>query len=103
MSFKKQFLKSKEICKVTFEISAEEAANADTINLVGEFNNWDKESLAFKKFKNGNFKLSLDLENGREFEFKYLVNGIDWQNDSQADGYKANGFGGENSVISTAV
>ena len=41
MSLKKSYLKSKPVCKVTFRISSEEAKAADTVKLVGEFNEWD--------------------------------------------------------------
>ena len=41
MSIKKQYLKTKPVCKVTFRIS-EEIGNSDgTAHVVGEFNNWD--------------------------------------------------------------
>ena len=38
MRIKKQFLKSKPICKVTFRIHEEVGNSAKTAQLVGEFN-----------------------------------------------------------------
>ena len=53
MAIKKQFLKSKPICKVTFTVAAKEANNAA---VVGSFNEWNAESAPLKKLKNGSFK-----------------------------------------------
>ena len=39
MSIKKQFVKTKPVCKVTFSVAAKEANAA---SVVGDFNNWDQ-------------------------------------------------------------
>jgi len=101
MSLKKQFLKSKDVCKVTFALDSEQVNGAKTVNIVGEFNNWDESKDSLKKFKNGNFKISMDLETGKEYEYKYLIDGEHWLNDSEADKFVSNSFAGENSVVST--
>ncbi|MCK5907525.1 MAG: isoamylase early set domain-containing protein [Flavobacteriales bacterium] len=99
MSFKKQLLKTKPVCKVTFALTAEEVENASTVYIVGEFNDWSETANPLKKFKNGNFKTNLDLVKGEKYQFKYLVDGSKWINDSDADMYLPNNFSGENSVI----
>jgi hypothetical protein len=43
----------------------------------------------------------LELERDREYQFRYLVNGVEWHNDWKADGYGPNPYGGTNSVLST--
>jgi len=101
MSLKKQFLKTKDICKVTFALSAEEVKNAKSVNIVGEFNNWNEKSSPLKKFKNGNFKIVLDLEKGKQYQFKYIINGTEWQNDTNADLFVSDNIAGENSVVIT--
>jgi hypothetical protein len=53
------------------------------------------------RYKNGKFKVTLDLEPNREYQFRYLVNGSQWHNDWDADRYVANPFSGDNSVVST--
>jgi 1,4-alpha-glucan branching enzyme len=40
MSFKKQFIKTKPVVKVTFSIDAKDA---DSAAVVGDFNNWNVE------------------------------------------------------------
>ena len=44
MSIKKKFLKSKSLCKVTFSVSKELVSSAESIHVVGEFNDWDPAS-----------------------------------------------------------
>lgn len=101
MSLKKQFLKSKPICKVTFSLDKSEVEGAKKIQVLGSFNNWNvEEGVAMKKFKNGNFKVTLDLATDCEYEFKYLVDGTNWLNDSEADKYVNNGItADDNSVV----
>jgi 1,4-alpha-glucan branching enzyme len=96
---KKKFLKTK--CKVTFELP-EGIDGAEEVYLVGDFNEWDERNLQMEKSKKGNkFSYTLDLELGREYQYRYLVNGKDWHNDWHADKYVANPFMGDNSVVST--
>ena len=101
MSFKKQFLKSKDICKVTFTLTPKEVENAENITIVGDFNNWNETIAPLKKFKNGNFKTTINLKRGEKFQFKYLIDGSKWINDSAADLFMPNDFSGENSVVIT--
>jgi len=101
MSFKKQFLKSKPVCKVSFRLDAAEAPGAKKVQLLGDFNNWFKHTEPMTALKSNDFTITLELEAGKEFQFRYLIDGSDWKNDTQADSYVANSFGEENSVIST--
>ena len=96
MAIKKQYLKSKPVCKVTFSIEAEEAKKAF---VVGTFNGWDIKNAPLKKLKNGTFKGTVDLEKDAAYEFKYVVDGT-YVNDTEADAYVWNDFAGaENSVV----
>ncbi|KMT66670.1 isoamylase early set domain-containing protein [Catenovulum maritimum] len=100
MSLKKQFLKSKPVCKVTFRLTAEQAQKAEKVHVVGDFNDWDEASTPMKKLKNGDFSLNLDLESGQAYQFKYLINGDIWENDWDADNYSPSPVGGtDNSVV----
>ena len=101
MSLKKQFLKSKPVCKVTFCVVEGEVGNAEKIQLLGSFNDWKiEEAVQLKKFKNGTFKTTIDLETDKEYQFKYLIDGEKWENDVMADKYVSNGIGNEvNSVV----
>ena len=87
MSFKKQYLKSKPVCKVTFKLSKEEAKNAESVRLVGDFNDWDTHSEPMKKLKNGGFTSTVNLETDKQYQFRYLLNDQEWENDWKADEY----------------
>ena len=100
MSIKKQYLKTKPVCKVTFRISEEIGKSAGTAHVVGEFNNWDFFSTPMKKLKKGAFTATLNLEKGREYQFRYLLDNKNWENDASADRFTPTPFGdSENSVI----
>ncbi len=96
MAIKKQYLKSKPICKVTFTLLAKEAKK---VAVVGDFNDWDTKVSQLRKLKNGTFKGILDLEKEKTYEFRYVVDGI-YLNDDQADSYVWNDYAStENSVL----
>lgn len=97
----KKFLKSKPVCKATFTLPVEAAPKAKEVAIVGEFNDWNpEEGVVMKKQKNGVFKAVVDLRAGKEYEFRYLIDGEKWENDWQADKYVTSPFGVENSVVS---
>jgi 1,4-alpha-glucan branching enzyme len=100
MSLKKQFLKSKPLCKVTFTLDAELINGAKEVAVLGEFNNWDPSETTMRKLKDGSFTKTLELEVGHEYQFRYLVDGERWVNDSEADKYTYSGVAAEqNSVV----
>ena len=98
MSISKTYSKSKPVCKVTFEVSAGTVNGAKSVSLVGDFNEWNPTAL--KKQKDGAFKASVELEKGKEFAFRYLVDNENWINDDAADKYIPSGVSfEENSVV----
>lgn len=96
MSLKKQYLKTKNICRVTFRYPEK---GADNVFLVGDFNSWEENSIPMKKNRAG-FSTTLELEPGRNYEFRYLVDNQEWANDDEADQYVPSPYPGtENSVV----
>lgn len=99
-SIKKRYLKSKDICKVTFRLPAEVAHTASTVTLVGDFNDWNRDSLPMKRLKSGEHTLTVDLQPGREYRYRYLIDGNCWENDWCADRYERTPYGdADNSVV----
>ena len=97
MAIKKQYLKSKPVCKVTFTVEAEAAKK---VSIVGSFNEWNEKATPLKKLKNGTFKGTVDLDAENSYEFKYVVDG-DYVNDTAADSYIWSEYASaENSVVS---
>jgi len=100
MSIKKQYLKTKPVCKVTFKIDAAVSNAAPKAHVVGEFNAWSTSAHPMKRLKNGGFTATLDLEKGREYQFRYLLDKQRWENDSEADRQVPTPYGdSHNSVI----
>ncbi|MBI4684335.1 MAG: isoamylase early set domain-containing protein [Nitrospirae bacterium] len=98
-SLKKQYLKSDNICKVSFRLPKEAAHGAQMVSVVGDFNNWNLTENQMKKLKNGDFTLTLELPCNREYRFRYLIDSNRWENDWFADKYIPNDFGTEDSVV----
>ncbi len=92
----KKYLKSKPVVKVTFDVEAE----AKKVFVAGEFNNWDTAATPMKKSKQGTFRATLDLEPGKEYQFRYVTSDNTWMNESDADKFVANNLTfEENSVV----
>jgi 1,4-alpha-glucan branching enzyme len=100
MPLKKKYLKSKPLAKVTFTVPKEGTAGAKKAHLVGEFNNWDTTATPMRRLKDGTFTATLDLETGRSYEYRYLLDNDRWENDWEADRYQKSPMGiHENSVV----
>ncbi len=95
----KTFLKTKKgTVKVTFELPTDIQAQQAVV--VGEFNNWDPTATPMKRKKDGRFSIALNLEGGREYRFRYYLDGSRWENDPDCDRLVPNIFGTQDSVVS---
>ena len=47
----------------------------------------------------GGFSVTVGLDAGRAYRFRYLLDGQRWDNDWAADAYVRNDFGGDDSVV----
>jgi 1,4-alpha-glucan branching enzyme len=102
MSVEKKTFVKKGVSKVTFKLPSSIAETAKTANVVGEFSNWDPTGLPMKKVRKGEFSLSLELPTDKEYEFRYLVDGVKWETDWKTDSVNPTPWGDEfNSVIKT--
>ncbi|WP_440056501.1 isoamylase early set domain-containing protein (plasmid) [Pseudoalteromonas sp. T1lg65] len=93
----KRFFKTKDEAEVTFSFEHPEATK---VELVGDFTDWRPVEMKFVK-KDRVFKSKHRLPADNRFHFRYLIDGQYWDNDAKADGYVPNGFGEDNSVVST--
>lgn len=82
--------------RVTFELPA--SLWIEKAYLVGDFNDWDETSHPFHQDRDGAWRMTLELEQDREYAFRYLIDG-EWRNDGDADQYAPNPYGGYNSVV----
>lgn len=100
MSIKKQYSKKKSVCKVIFTVPESECAEVKKVHVVGEFNNWSTSATPMKRSKNGVFSVSVDLKQGKEYQFRYLLDDHLWTNDTEADKSAGTPYGDAvNSVI----
>jgi len=83
--------------RVTFVL---ERPDADTVHVVGDFNEWQAPK-AMRRSGVGTWRMGVELPSGREYGFRYLVDGLYCVNDRSADKYVANPYGSENSVVVT--
>lgn len=103
MALKKQYLKTKPEVRVTFEVSKIAAHNAAKIYLLGEFNHWNP--IELEHMKNGKFKTTVKLPTDQQdsYEFRYKMLDQEgkehFDNDWEADGYRPNVFGEDNSIV----
>ena len=83
--------------EVTFHLPA--AMSGSTVHLCGEFNDWSHSSLPMTQSSDGNFEVTVLVETGRRYRYRYLIDGARWENDWDADDYVPNEFGGEDSAL----
>jgi len=72
----------------------------NSVAILGDFNDWDSSKATTMKASLKEFSAVLDLNVGKSYEFRYLINNNSWDNDFSADKYVASPFVGiTNSVI----
>ena len=97
---KRQYLRSRKTCKVTFRLPRIAAKDAKSVFVVGDFNNWNIHANPMKRLRNGEYTTRLELEPGREYEFRYLIDEFKWENDWNADKYIKSPYeDSDNSVV----
>ena len=82
---------------VTFTIDP--GVGAQSAAVCGEWNDWSADADVMRRDAEGGFSTTVDLEAGRAYRFRYLLDGERWDNDWAADAYLPNGFGGDDSVV----
>ncbi|WP_460685122.1 helix-hairpin-helix domain-containing protein [Niabella aquatica] len=88
--------------KITFTLPAEALGTATEAFLLGDFNEWNLDKgISLSVQPDGSLAASVDLEPGKTYEYRFLLNNGTWINDWAAEQYVHNAvFGVENSVIS---
>ncbi len=97
---KKIYLRTRKVCKVCFHLPPQAANGAQRVSLVGDFNDWNQQMHPMRRLRNGAFNITVDLEPGREYQYRFLIDGHTWENDWHADKYVPTPFGdSQNSVV----
>jgi predicted flap endonuclease-1-like 5' DNA nuclease len=99
MSLTKKYSKSKPVCKVTFSLPKEAVNGGKEVRVLGEFNDWKWENGTKMKAQKEAFKATIELEAGKNYQFRYLIDNVNWENDWNAEAYFPTPYGVENSVV----
>ena len=71
---------------------------AETVSLVGSFNNWDRTSVPMKRVDRGTWAVSVRLPRG-VYYYQFVVDGRTWVVPPYADAYAPDGFGERDAVV----
>ena len=89
----------KKNSKVTFILDKGDFSEFDDIRVMGDFNGWHYEKGLIMELKKNQFKASISLKSGQNYEFRYILNGRHWFNDPQADGLVESPFYGISNTL----
>jgi hypothetical protein len=87
----------KEDVLVRFELVA---PDAQSVNLVGDFSDWNPHSFAMKDATGeGNWQIKIRLKRGQVYTYNFLMDGRQWIADPNSLRQVDDGFGGKSSVL----
>ncbi len=89
----------KPMAQVTFSVP--DGLWASALYLVGDFNDWHKTSHPFERDGAGGWTITIHLEIGHAYQFRYCCEADHWLNDPHADAYVYNIHGSDNFVVVT--
>jgi 1,4-alpha-glucan branching enzyme len=84
-------------CRVEFRLPPE--SGAQRAWLAGDFNDWSTDACPLERADDGTLAVSVLLEPGRSYRFRYYLGDGEWENDWAADEYVENDHGGADSVV----
>ena len=86
MAITKEYSQDKTECKVTFSLTKEFVNNFKTVCVLGDFNNWSPDEIIFSESEaDGSFTAQIFLPTNNSYQFRYLGDGVQWFNESEAD------------------
>jgi len=89
-------------CRVTFFLPGEAAPDASSVAVAGSFNGWVVDHHLLARLESGDFCLDIELPTDTEHQFRFVIDGVRWENAWNADKYVWCDYGQcENSVIVT--
>lgn len=72
---------------------------AESVSLVGDFNDWQRGENAFVKNKNGVWTAEINCQPSGKYRYKFCVNGERWLEDASHGLKEEDGFGGFHSIL----
>lgn len=74
-------------CTVTFWLPREAAPDANSVMEAGSFNDWCVDGHSMERSKDGDFSLERELPAGKDYQFRFVIDGARWENAWNADKY----------------
>ncbi|MCD6294915.1 MAG: glycogen-binding domain-containing protein [Deltaproteobacteria bacterium] len=74
-----------------------EAPDAETVSLMGDFNQWNAKKHPMKQVEHGVWRKIIVVPPGR-YEYRFMVDGR-WRNDPANNQTRANCFGSTNNIL----
>lgn len=91
-----------DVDKVHVTFSLPSTIWAESIHLVGDFNNWNTVNTPLHLGEH-EWSVSLELQTGNIYRYRYLIDGTEWNNDWHADGYVVGTDGSSFSMVDTRI
>lgn len=86
---KKVLVKNQAAFNVTFNYNVVSENPVESVTVLGDFNEWSIDNgYELKKNKKGDFEGTYSIPAGRDYHFRYLVNGVRWANEKDADRFE---------------
>ena len=96
--FQKQSMERNDRVTVTFELPS--ALWAERVSVVGDLNDWDTTATPMLRNRTHDaWRATLELPLGRRYLLRYILNGVEWLNEWQADDYEETDDGVYSSVV----
>lgn len=87
---KKEYIKKDNAYNVTFNYNVVAENPVHSVVVLGDFNEWSLTSaFVLSPNKKGDFEGKFKIPAGRDYHFRYLVNGDRWANEKDADRFES--------------
>lgn len=98
------YVKSRNTCKVIFTIPQEELPKdleVKSAAVVADFNEWSIIANPMDFVKGVGYRTAIELAPNQSYEYRYLLNDVEWYNDWKAHSYTPNRLhNADNCVVS---
>ncbi len=89
--------KSADKVKVMFVVTNN--PEQPTVSVVGDFNEWNPSKNKLVKRNNGTRSVSVQLDKGASYRFRYFTADGNWFNDEEADAYAQGEHGSDDCIL----
>lgn len=98
--FAKRFFKTKDEVEVVFQV---DRPDVESVEWIADTTGWEPVDMKRADRGKGPFRLRVRLPKDAAIQFRYRIDGHQWENDEAADAYWPNEHGSENSVVLTTA